>query len=112
MRATLKVLSLAPIPDKSVETPALLWPQRQKGSKKRGNTLPDQYGACWLELLKEELDEKLLRKLLPLLSDAVLPFVPQPLTLLDFLKAAYARGGVLAVLSLKSIFYMMTNFNL
>lgn len=110
MRATLKILSLAPIPDKGIETPGLLWAQAKKAKKTA--SLPDQYGACWVDILKEELSEKLLRKILPLLPDAVLPFIPQPLTLLDFLKAAYARGGVLAVLSLKSIFYMMSRFNL
>ena len=105
----LTLLALTPLPTEA-EAGAPLW--RTAGAAGRGGDVAELYGACWTAVLRHELPDALLRKVLRVLPDAVLPFVPQPLTLLDMLTAAYARGGILSVLSLKGIYYMMTHNNL
>lgn len=116
LRPIFYILSLSPIPDSS-QSADRLWPHWKPRRESRGqehilSDLRSAYSAAWLELLKRELDESTLRKVLRVMPEAILPFVTQPLTLLDFLTTAYKRGGILAALSLKSVFYMMTHHNL
>lgn len=108
----LTLLALTPLPTEAAGAgAAALWRDAgvRRGGGDDGATL---YGACWTAVLRHELPDALLRKVLRVLPEAVLPFVPHPLTLLDMLTAAYARGGILSVLSLKGIYYMMTHNSL
>lgn len=110
----LTLLALTPLPTEAAGAGAgaePLWRGAGAGAKRAGDGAA-LYGACWTAVLRHELPDALLRKVLRVLPEAVLPFVPQPLTLLDMLTAAYARGGILSVLSLKGIYYMMTHNSL
>ena len=107
----LTLLSMAPLPTELAPAASPLW-SRTAAKQSKEDAVEKLYGACWAAVLRHELTDALLRRVLRVLPEAVLPYVEHPLTLLDMLTAAYARGGIVSVLSLKGIYYMMTHNNL
>jgi CBF/Mak21 family len=95
---------------------------KQTGNKKRKagerermrdpKTHRKLYEACWLSLLKmPRMSEGTLAMVLRALPESVLPRLKKPHLVLDFLLAAFRVGGSLAVLSLGSLFIMVTHYN-
>ena len=52
------------------------------------------------------------REVLRTLPEEILPHVPRPLVYCDLLSDGYAKGGVEALLALKGLFVLMTQYNL
>ena len=117
LAGNLTLLAMTPLPTEVVsDGESMLFTQKTASavmsSGGKSLTITSLYGDCWTAVLKHDLPDALLKKVLRVMSEAVLPFVRHPLTLLDMLTTAYARGGIISVLSLKGIYYMMTHNNL
>ena len=70
------------------------------------------FGECWLRLLRMPLSGETFKKILLLLDEKVIPHMSKPQTLIDFLKNAYELGGTISILSLKSLFLLITKYGL
>ena len=76
--------------------------------------LRQMYSKCWFHLI-ENLKTKELeihRRILEICHSKIIPFVDQPFLLLDFLCNSYKMGGITSVLSLKSLFILIKDYNL
>ena len=71
------------------------------------------FGAAWLALLGcTPLPRAVYRATLAKLPTAVIPYLPSPHLLADFLGHAYEQGGLVAILALNSVFLLMTRHGL
>jgi U3 small nucleolar RNA-associated protein 19 len=70
------------------------------------------FSEAWLALLALPLTNLQHKLILRHLPDHVMPNLMNPLLLADFLFTGYAKGGVLAVLALQSLFTLIVQFNL
>ena len=93
------------------------------GSKKRERALAAQdwgdlatfrrpFSEAWLALLGAPLPDDVVKRALARLHIDVLPHLTRPLLLADALSGAYARGGVVSVLALSSLFLLIQQHNL
>lgn len=65
------------------------------------------FGDAWLACLRLPLPPALYRRVLLFLPGNVIPYMPSPVRLADFLTAAYDLGGVQSVLALDALFLLM-----
>ncbi|CAN0563323.1 unnamed protein product, partial [Ectocarpus sp. 12 AP-2014] len=65
------------------------------------------FGDAWLACLRLPLPPALYRRVLLFLPGNVIPYMPSPVRLADFLTAAYGLGGVRSVLALDALFLLM-----
>ncbi len=65
------------------------------------------FGDAWLACLRLPLSPALYRRVLVFLPGNVIPYMPSPVRLADFLTAAYGLGGVQSVLALDALFLLM-----
>lgn len=70
-------------------------------------SLVQVFSDAWLACLRLPLPPGLYRRLLLFLPEHVIPYMPSPVRLADFLTEAYGRGGVQAVLALDALFLLM-----
>ena len=70
------------------------------------------FGKAWIALLSCRLIPSMHKLALKHLPTHVIPFMHQPLLLADYLTNSYALGGVIAVLSLESLFHLIAKCNL
>ena len=71
-----------------------------------------QFCKAWRAVLALPLPAATYRDVLRHLPEAILPHVPRPLVYCDLLSDGYARGGVEAILALRGLFVLMTQYNL
>lgn len=69
------------------------------------------FSRCWLlvlEKISQENDLDLYVRVLQILDSEILPIVTQPFLFLDFVTESFNRGGEIAILSMKSLFSLIT----
>ena len=67
---------------------------------------------AWLGLLRLPLPSDLLKKVLVQLHSTVIPHIPNPLLLSDFLTGCLGQGGLVGMLALNGIFTLVTKHGL
>ena len=67
---------------------------------------------AWLGLLQLPLPTQLLKQVLVQLHTRVMPALPNPLLLADFLTSCLDQGGMLGILALNGIFTLVTKHGL
>ena len=67
---------------------------------------------AWLGLLRLPLPSDLLKKVLVQLHSSVIPNIPNPLLLSDFLSSCLDEGGLVGMLALNGIFTLVTRHGL
>lgn len=72
-----------------------------------GVLLYQAFGDAWLACLRLPLRPAVYRQVLLFLPGNVIPYMPSPVRLADFLTEAYGLGGVQAVLALDALFLLM-----
>mmetsp|Transcript_10821 Transcript_10821/g.15611 ORF Transcript_10821/g.15611 Transcript_10821/m.15611 type:complete len:551 (-) Transcript_10821:750-2402(-) len=65
------------------------------------------FGECWLNVLSMKLPDESVDRVLSDLPEEVIPNMPEPIRLSDFLLSAYNRGGISAVVSLESLWILI-----
>jgi len=70
------------------------------------------FGNCWLQILKCKINLDQYKRVLTILHDKVLPFLPKPLLLTDFLLSSYNVGGSISLLALSGVFTLISKHNL
>lgn len=70
------------------------------------------FEAVWLKFLNCKLTQDQYRRVLVILHDKVLPHLPRPLLLTDFLLSSYEMGGSISLLSLSGVFTLVQQHNL
>merc|ERR1711874_366218 len=70
------------------------------------------FGNCWIQILKCKINLDQYKRVLTIIHDKVLPFLPRPLLLTDFLLSSYNVGGSISLLSLSGVFTLVQNYNL
>jgi len=70
------------------------------------------FGNCWLQILKCKINLDQYKRVLTILHDKVLPFLPRPLLLTDFLLSSYNVGGSISLLALSGVFTLISKHNL
>eukprot|EP00092_Neocalanus_flemingeri_P008296 GFUD01008943.1.p1 GENE.GFUD01008943.1~~GFUD01008943.1.p1 ORF type:complete len:538 (-),score=176.06 GFUD01008943.1:19-1632(-) len=70
------------------------------------------FGNCWLQTLKCKINLDQYKRVLTILHDKVLPFLPRPLLLTDFLLSSYNVGGSISLLALSGVFTLISKHNL
>lgn len=70
------------------------------------------FGAVWIKFLKFKLSLELYKRVLVILHDKVLPYLPRPLLLTDFLLESYDVGGSISLLALSGVFTLVQQYNL
>jgi U3 small nucleolar RNA-associated protein 19 len=71
------------------------------------------FADCWMELLQiRGLDVASYRRVLLGMHDQILPHLPHPLLLSDFLTDAYNHGGAVSMLAMHGLFILMATHGL
>ncbi|CAN0474057.1 unnamed protein product, partial [Laminaria digitata] len=70
------------------------------------------FGDAWLACLRLPLPPALYRRVLLFLPGNVIPYMPSPVRLADFLTEAYTLGGAQSVLALDALFLLMQSHDL
>jgi len=70
------------------------------------------FGNVWIKFLKFKLNLELYKRVLVMLNDKVLPYLPRPLLLTDFLLESYNVGGSISLLALSGVFTLVQKYNL
>ena len=79
-------------------------PDSKEGKKLFSNT--------WLSLLRLQLPNEILKKILASLHSDVMPYMEDPKLLIDFLTDAYNLEGPVALLALNGLFLLIQKYNL
>lgn len=92
-----------------------------KGKKKKKKAAPGlwtvlghqrAFEAAWISFLRLPLTADIYKQVLARLHDSILPHMPTPVVLMDFLTDSYDQGGVVSLLALDGIFSLMQKHNL
>jgi len=84
----------------------------KKRKKKLGvKCIKKKFSSCWLEFLSFNLPSSIVKSVLIMLEDDILPNIQQPRLLYDFLLNVSAKGSGLAVLALGSLFHLVMYHN-
>ncbi|PSC69895.1 nucleolar complex 4-like protein [Micractinium conductrix] len=88
--------------------------QQQQQRAKWANTKAQQrmYSDAWLAVLRMDLPEDVLKKVLAHMHDVIIPSLANPVLLADFLTAALDQGGLTGMLALHGIFTLVTRHGL
>ena len=93
--------------------------KRKTGAGARGKRVTQArshrkaFGDCWTELLQVRgLDVAAYRRVLLGMHDQILPHLPHPLLLSDFLTDAYDHGGAASMLAMHGLFVLMSKHGL
>jgi len=118
----LRLLDFVKIP-KSVDEPVHLLENKNKFAfRERAKDLGGKssyfkqerkaFGECWLNVLSMKLPDESVDQVLSNLPEKVIPNMPEPIRLSDFLLSAYNRGGISAVVSLESLWILINSHGL
>jgi hypothetical protein len=69
-------------------------------------------GESWLGLLRQKLSVEMYKEILVSAHTAIIPVLPSPLALADFLTDSYNIGGIVSLLSLNALFILISKYNL
>merc|ERR1719348_796351 len=70
------------------------------------------FGSCWIQILKCKLNLDEYKRVLKVLNDRVMPHLPKPLLLTDFLLSSYNTGGAISLLALSGVFTLVSKHHL
>ncbi|KAF9928816.1 hypothetical protein FBU30_002087 [Linnemannia zychae] len=70
------------------------------------------FSDCWVALLRLPFTDVIYKKTLLIVHKRVIPHLPQPTVLMDFLTDSYNAGGAISLLALKGLFILITEHNL
>lgn len=86
-------------------------PRRKRVTQVRSHR--KAFADCWMELLQiGGLDIASYRRVLLGMHDQILPHLPHPLLLSDFLTDAYNQGGAVSMLAMHGLFILMAKHGL
>lgn len=73
-----------------------------------------EFSACWLEVLQgiSQHAPALHRPLLAIVNERIMPYLPNPCLLADYLTDSYNAGGLVSLLALHGLFTLMHRHNL
>jgi U3 small nucleolar RNA-associated protein 19 len=71
-----------------------------------------QFQNCWLKFLSMNIPSHIYRLVLQSVQDKIIPFMTEPLILMDWLSDSFALGGENAILSLNGLFTLIVKYNL
>ncbi|KAG0230878.1 CBF/Mak21 family-domain-containing protein [Mortierella sp. GBAus27b] len=70
------------------------------------------FSDCWIAILKLPFTTVIYKKTLLIVHKRIIPHLPQPTVLMDFLTDSYNAGGAISLLALKGLFVLITEHNL
>ncbi|KAG0326229.1 hypothetical protein BGZ99_009855 [Dissophora globulifera] len=70
------------------------------------------FSDCWLALLRLPFTTTIYKKTLLIVHKRIIPHLPRPTVLMDFLTDSYNAGGAVSLLALKGLFVLITEHNL
>lgn len=70
------------------------------------------FSDCWTALLRLPFTTVIYKKTLLIVHKRIIPHLPQPTVLMDFLTDSYNAGGAISLLALKGLFVLITEHNL
>ena len=73
-----------------------------------------EFSACWLNFLQgvSAIAPKLHRSFLMIVNERVIPYMPKPTLLADYLTDSFNAGGLVSLLALNGLFTLMHRHNL
>ncbi|KAJ1921246.1 Maturation and nuclear export of 40S ribosomal subunits interacting protein [Mycoemilia scoparia] len=98
-------------------TPSLFWVTPHKDSNKSGNVFQGafyrkSFSDAWLVLMGLPLSNEMYKQILLVLHKRILPYMPDPTLLMDFLTDSYNAGGPISLLALNGLFTLIVDHNL
>ncbi|KAF9951479.1 hypothetical protein BGZ70_000982 [Mortierella alpina] len=70
------------------------------------------FSDCWIAILRLPFTPVIYKKTLLIVHKRIIPHLPQPTVLMDFLTDSYNAGGAISLLALKGLFILITEHNL
>ncbi|KAG0198449.1 hypothetical protein BGX28_008075 [Mortierella sp. GBA30] len=70
------------------------------------------FSDCWIAILRLPFTTVIYKKTLLIVHKRIIPHLPQPTVLMDFLTDSYNAGGAISLLALKGLFILITEHNL
>ncbi|KAF9345322.1 hypothetical protein BGX26_003284 [Mortierella sp. AD094] len=70
------------------------------------------FSDCWIAILRLPFTTVIYKKTLLIVHKRIIPHLPQPTVLMDFLTDSYNAGGAVSLLALKGLFVLITEHNL
>ncbi|KAF9916077.1 hypothetical protein BX616_004677 [Lobosporangium transversale] len=70
------------------------------------------FSDCWIAILRLPFTTTIYKKTLLIVHKRIIPHLPQPTVLMDFLTDSYNAGGAISLLALKGLFILITEHNL
>ncbi|KAF9430235.1 hypothetical protein BGZ76_000913 [Entomortierella beljakovae] len=70
------------------------------------------FSDCWIAILRLPFTTTIYKKTLLIVHKRIIPHLPQPTVLMDFLTDSYNAGGAVSLLALKGLFVLITEHNL
>merc|ERR1712200_354840 len=76
------------------------------------DNLRKHYGLVWTSLVVCNFNVEQYKRSLIMLNEKVLPLLPKPVLMTDFLLGSFSTGGAISMLALSGVFTLMVNYNL
>ncbi|KAF9430919.1 hypothetical protein BGZ94_002048 [Podila epigama] len=70
------------------------------------------FSDCWIAVLRLPITSIIYKKVLLIVHKRIIPHLPRPTVLMDFLTDSYNAGGAISLLALKGLFILITEHNL
>ncbi|KAF9163744.1 hypothetical protein DFQ26_002160 [Actinomortierella ambigua] len=70
------------------------------------------FSDCWIAVMKLPFTNIIYKKTLLIAHKRIIPHMPRPTVLMDFLTDSYNAGGAVSLLALKGLFVLITEHNL
>ncbi|KAF9306723.1 hypothetical protein BGZ74_004168 [Mortierella antarctica] len=70
------------------------------------------FSDCWIAILRLPFTTVIYKKTLLIVHKRIIPHLPNPTVLMDFLTDSYNAGGAISLLALKGLFILITEHNL
>ncbi|KAI1319755.1 hypothetical protein EDD11_003140, partial [Mortierella claussenii] len=70
------------------------------------------FSDCWIAILRLPFTTVIYKKTLLIVHKRIIPHLPRPTVLMDFLTDSYNAGGAISLLALKGLFVLITEHNL
>lgn len=116
------LINLPPLSQENADAPTEVWSLSSEGGDKKSSETSQCYkdekkqrkrvGEAWLAFLRLPLPSDVYKKVLSQLHKRVIPFIPNPILLSDFLTNSYNVGGLISVMALNGLFILITKHGL
>ncbi|KAI8915824.1 CBF/Mak21 family-domain-containing protein [Gorgonomyces haynaldii] len=70
------------------------------------------FSECWIMFLKHSMNATTYKLVLEMMHTKLIPFMEEPVLLMDFLVDAYDQGGLVSILALNGLFTLINEHNL